>query len=124
MDGRTNGRTVRLYHAPNFIWGHKNKLCVSFSENAPFNIIVSKISDISKGYKMLVWRFIWLNISLKELYFVEYESHYYNTIHQYSLPHISSHFDTVTRLQLRKSEQNSFHNNFLIYQPNPIIGFG
>ena len=23
-DERTNGRTVRLYYAPNFIWGHKN----------------------------------------------------------------------------------------------------
>ena len=22
--GRTDGRTVRLYYAPNFIWGHKN----------------------------------------------------------------------------------------------------
>ena len=22
--GQTNGRTVRLYYAPNFIWGHKN----------------------------------------------------------------------------------------------------
>ena len=22
-DGQTNGRTVRLYYAPNFIWGHK-----------------------------------------------------------------------------------------------------
>ena len=23
-DGRTNGRAVRLYYAPNYIWGHKN----------------------------------------------------------------------------------------------------
>ena len=22
-NGQTNGRTVRLYYAPNFIWGHK-----------------------------------------------------------------------------------------------------
>ena len=24
-DGQTDGRTVRLYYAPNFIWGHKNQ---------------------------------------------------------------------------------------------------
>ena len=24
-DRQTDGRTVRLYYAPNFIWGHKNK---------------------------------------------------------------------------------------------------
>ena len=29
MDRQTNGRTVRLYYAPNFIWGHNKKRSLS-----------------------------------------------------------------------------------------------
>ena len=40
---------------------------------------------------------------------------------QFTCANMVKHILTVSGLQLRKSEQNGFHDNFLISQPNPMM---